>query len=368
MKPDVKGIILARLFGRWRLPSPFEEGYTIVLPSPMDMPFLLRFALEGIQHLDTTNCRQILIVPDGWGDDGGAGLKAVMKQFDDPRLQIVDLRRRDIFLTRRFKPPGGSATHWMQIVHATNHCRCEHAFLHDADAFHISRDGIERQYRETRDRGMYTLGVTARWDPFFIENGFTIPGTWELMYSTRWARSRPPLSLKGRLTKTPHGWNEFDSMLYPQYLDHESGKVGVMDSPPGFVHFSGSIFTYRLFRDRDGATVRDELFRILLLAILEDLIPAADGRRVTPQVKDLYPGITDPNAPVTYVSEVSEKSYPEFREMMEQLCDCPVFAGERADRMRALLAPFDEHWAKLAEQRGDADLKPVGAFRRSGLG
>ena len=58
------------LFSRWWRRCAFEDGYTIVLPSPMDMPFLLRYALEGLAHLNTENCRQILVVPDGCVDDG----------------------------------------------------------------------------------------------------------------------------------------------------------------------------------------------------------------------------------------------------------------------------------------------------------
>ena len=33
---------------------------------------------------------------------------------------------------------------------------------------------------------MATLGVTGRLDPFFKAVGYEIPGTWELMFSTRW--------------------------------------------------------------------------------------------------------------------------------------------------------------------------------------
>ena len=76
---------------------------------------------------------------------------------------------------------------------------------------------------------------------------------------------------------------EFDSMLYPMYLDAPSGTIGVMEPPPGLVHFNGTIVSYRFFRMGRGKV--DELFRLLLLAMLEDLIPCrrragrADGCR-----------------------------------------------------------------------------------------
>src|SRR5512135_3665955 len=107
----------------------------------------------------------------------------------------------------------GAGTHWMQALTGIVHARCAHAFLHDSDAFFVDSDGLERQYRECRDRGMATLGVTARLDPLFVEVGYEIPGTWELMFSTRWARQRSPYFLKGGWYRTPRGIYEFDSML-----------------------------------------------------------------------------------------------------------------------------------------------------------
>ena len=79
-----KQLALALVFSRWRRPCAFEDGYTIVLPSPMDMPFLLRYALEGLAHLNTENCRQILVVPDGCVDDRGDALQRVIDVFRRP--------------------------------------------------------------------------------------------------------------------------------------------------------------------------------------------------------------------------------------------------------------------------------------------
>jgi hypothetical protein len=361
---DPKGIVLRALFSRWRRPCPYEGGYTILLPSPMDMPFLLRFSLEGLRRVDTCNCRQILVIPDGWGDDGGKALRDVVDGWDDPRVEFVELPALDLFLNRRTKPPNGASTHWMMAVAGTNHARCEYAFLHDSDAFFLDDEGLERQYRECRDRGMYTLGVTARWDAFFQRLGYAIPGTWELMYSTRWARSRAPYYLKGRIVATPDGVNEFDSMLYPQYLDYGTGRVGVMEAPPPLVHFNGTIVTYRIFRDRAGRQVVDELFRVLLLALLEEQIPGEDSGRVVPSVEDLARGLDDPSAPVVYHSEAAAREYPTFRRMIDELCDAPIFRGARAGRIREQIRPFDDHFSDRA---GAAD-SPAPAARKHGLG
>ena len=92
MRLDLKGKVLAALFAHWPSASGARDGYTILLPSPMDMPFLLQYALEGLRHMDTTHCNQILVIPDGWSRDGGAALRHVLEPADDPRLDMVDLR------------------------------------------------------------------------------------------------------------------------------------------------------------------------------------------------------------------------------------------------------------------------------------
>ncbi len=359
-----KALVLGTLFRKWRPPCALEQGYTLLLPSPMDMPFLLRFALESLLGMDTTNCKQILVVPDGWGNDRGKALRDVVDSFDDLRIEMVNLTAFDYAIIRSMRPPGCASTHWMMVVNGTRFARCEHAFLHDADAFFLESDGLERQYRECRDRGMYTLGVTARWDPFFTNLGYSIPGTWELMYSTRWARSYSPYELKGVRRETPHGSQEFDSMLYPQYLDFPKGKVGVMEHPPRLVHFNGTIFTYRMFRDRKGKPVVDELFRVLLLALLEDLLPPKDGRRIAPTAAELAVGLTDPAAPVTYSSETAVRTYPVFRGEIDELCQAPIFEGARADRIRELIKPFDDHFRAIGPARESAGV----VLRTHGLG
>src|SRR3954467_13442415 len=92
MRLDLKRILQTALFGRWRRPHPLVDGYTILLQMPMDMPFLLRFALEGLRWMNTENCRQILVISDGWGDDGGRALREVVAAVDDARVELVDLR------------------------------------------------------------------------------------------------------------------------------------------------------------------------------------------------------------------------------------------------------------------------------------
>jgi len=150
-------------------------------------------------------------------------------------------------------------------------------------------------------------------------------------------------------------------MLYPQFVDYPSGKVGILDPPPRLVHFSGAITTYRTFRSRVGHPVVDEYFRLLFLALLEDLLPSPDGPRVLPSVGELTRGLDDPSAPVTYGSRQATREYPIFREMVDDLCKSSIFQGPRADRISELMRPFDEHFqAQLATITEDRQDGPSG--------
>ena len=344
---DWKWLALAPFIGRWRRPGPSVDGYTILLPSPMDMPFLLQFALEGMRHLDTSHCRQIIVISDGCGADRAAALRQVVDSCGDSRVELARLRAAAHFVVHGMRRSGGaiaSWTHWAMIIEGINRAKCDYIFLHDADAFCLERDGLERQYRECRDRGMATLGVMARWDPFFREIGFTIPGTYELMFSARWVRRHGPLDLKGRQRQTTHGLRVFDTMLYPQFQDYPSGRIGILDPPPQLLHFAGAITLYRMFCDRGDQPVVDEEFRLLFLALMEDLFPSPSGNRLLPSTSMLAHGLHDPSAAVTYGSPRATREYPTFRTMIEDLCNSPIFQGPRAEQIRASIYPFDRHY------------------------
>lgn len=352
---DRKTVLLNALYGRWGRCPATAEGYTILLPYPADMPFLLRFALEGLRHLDLTHCRQILVVGDGMGGDA-AEVAALVAAADDPRIEVVGLGPIDRLVVGQLGGVG-SSLHWLAIVRGTARATGRAIFLHDSDAFFLEAGGIERQYRELVDRGLDTLGVTARIDPLFRDAGYAIPGTWEMIYRTSWARSHAPAAHKGRHQATPHGEHVFDTMLYPQYLDYPRGRVGVMADPPRLVHFNGTIVTYRCYRGSPGLAIEDEFFRLLLLAMLEDLLPSADGRRVLPEVAELVRCLAGgPPAHVSYHFPGAGANYATFRRLVGELCRSPIMVGSRADRLLAAIRPFDDHFAALGGISADLSL------------
>ncbi len=355
-----KDLILEFLFGHWRPAGTLADGYSIVLPMPMDMPFLLWFALEALRGMDTTRCNQMVVVPDGWGSDGGQAMERVVKSFDDPRIALSRMPWKVHHFIHTFQRLRSgdmhSTLHWAMIVEGTNCVNSKHAFLHDADAFFIDPNSLERQYAECRDRGMITLGVEYRADTFFSANGYSIPGTWEMMYSVPWARSRSPLALKGKWRDTPLGRHEFDTMLYPQYLDYACGKVGAMMPRPRLVHFHGTIGRYRGYNDPRNGPAADNLFRLLLLSMLQELVPKDLCTRKLPTPRELARGLDDPTASIRYDSQRAADEFPGFRRQIDELMQAPVFAGERATCIRGYIAPFDDYFAsRPPRERGSAE-------------
>jgi hypothetical protein len=260
---------------------------------------------------------------------------------------------------------GVSGSHWMSIVKGTSRATAQYVFLHDSDSFFLDAAFLEQQYRQCVDNELHTLGVEARWDPAFTGIGYSLPGTWELMYSNRWVRSRRPANAKAMLHRTPHGPIMFDTLLYAQYLDYASGKVRVAEGAARIVHFSATIITYREFRRRTGQCVADVLFRILFLALLESVVPGKKGR-LLPTVEELAEGLTDASRAAHYRADGIGKDYAEFRTMIDKLCDAPIIKGDRAECLRALLQPFDAHFAK-ALAPGEAGER-VAKLREHGLG
>jgi hypothetical protein len=57
-------------------------------------------------------------------------------------------------------------------------------------------------------------------------------------------------------------------------------------------------------------------------------------------------------------------NYPTFRRLLRELCESPVFQGERAERIDELVRPFDEHF----KDRTPVETAGQPRYRSHGLG
>lgn len=352
----------AAIYGTWRGQSASDgDRYSIFLAAPMDMPFLLRLAFEVLSAARTDRCREILVIPDGSRNDRGEALKKEIEFSGDQRTRYVEPGLRWRLLMPHVH------NHPAMMALATESAQCRYAFVHDLDAFINNPNTIENMFDEIRERNMVAMGVTPRWDPAFIEMDLTIPGTWELFFDTCWLRTRPRQMVFGRSQNTPAGHVAFDSMLYPQFLEGRSGRVGVTQRPSSIVHFNGTVRTFRNFQNHGDKQVTDQLFRLALLSAIETVLSRSPGERVTPAFDELAKGLADANAPVRFDSKTNWRGYAEFRTMVEQMCHTAVFRGERANAIKQLFAVFDRHFDYDPDQTVVPALDTADV-RASGLG
>jgi len=362
---ELKRFVLGLVYPGWRRKTVADDGYTFIMPAPMDMPFLCYLALAGLRQVDLRDCREILVVADGWQGADTSSLAAAVAAAGviAAPVRLVPVPTRQRVALNVFKHHAGLA-HWTQIVEAIDEAETDLIFLHDSDAFFTDGTLLQSSYEHCRAQGLQTLGVTARWDPAFTSIGMKLPGTWELMFSSRWARNWHPVDHKSGLRTTERGRINFDTMLYPQYCDYAGGRIGVRETD-SFLHLSGTIVTYRAYREFHDRQVGDELFRLLFLSLLNEVCPSFPGDAGLPSVSELARGLDDPGRRVHYRFPGVAAKYREFRAFVAKLMDAPVFAVSR-NAMATMIRPFDEHFAALGPD-APGTAQEYGKLRQHGL-
>lgn len=338
MKSYIKRALLSAFYPAWRSTKRNFDGYSIVVPAPMDMPFLTYWSLRGLNQMDLSNCHEILVVPDGCGKDEGRSLMEAIKLSGVDRVRLLPVTNRNRAVISLFGDSG--IAHWMTIVEAINHSETEWLFLHDADAFFTEKSLLEDNYAVCKASSMKCLGVTARWDPLFTSADMYLPGTWELFFSRDWARTWSPISHKAGNRYIDGASAFFDTMLYPMYRDYGCNGIGIRRNE-SFMHLSGTVVTYRRWLDYINQSVGDELYRLLFLCLLRELSPDIESECRLPKIVDLYNGLNDSNCRVHYRFPDAAINYQEFNKFIRAVLNLDLFSPYSA-RAAMLLKPFDD--------------------------
>jgi hypothetical protein len=147
----------------------------------------------------------------------------------------------------------------------------------------------------------------------------------------------------GRKEQCSNGMIEFDSLLYPLFLEYPSGRIGISNLRHDIVHFNGTIRSFRVFKQnqRRSAASNDKLFRLLLLTVLEDIATTENSMRITPTISMLTECLVSKSGPIHYDLEKGHGFYAEFRDMINLLTRTPSFDKQYANQIRSKLVPFD---------------------------
>jgi hypothetical protein len=344
------------LYRRWReAPAPLEEGYTVLLPVPADLPVFLKLAMATIARQDAAHRRETLVLPDASssGFEGAFHRYLVSWPARQP-IRIVPFGPLSRALAQRQRNPG--LNHWLQFVHGVTETRSVHALLHDADLFIADGDFLKKRYEAAAQSGAACFGVSPVWDDWYRATGYGhVVATWELFFDVRWARSFEPWQHRGHEDVIDGMRHIFDTTLLPQCRT-EASRIVLSPPESEFTHFNYVICTYRLFQRSQGSW-EDEHFRLLLVRLLIDAVDDSGWSYEVPALADLARGLSDPSARVTYTSSATREHYPEFRGKLERLISGNILGEDAAASIQRGIGPFDEAmgWSGSAGATGDAE-------------
>jgi hypothetical protein len=241
---DLRQKLIEYTYSRWSSSHrELSDGYTILLPTPSDLPVFFSLALAIIQKQDLTGLREILVIPDWPSQPFEEFCADIGRKSGDLPIRLVSLKLRDQLAWAVTK--GITTRHFTQLVRGIDETHTEHAIIHDSDLFLPPSDFLRTQCEACRDRGLAVLGVEPRREMVF-DGHSTFVATWEMTFSVRWAKSFPPFMHKGQFSVVGGRRQDFDTTLLPQYLTDEK-LIGWTPRHGDFFHFQYVIATYRDF-------------------------------------------------------------------------------------------------------------------------
>ena len=337
---------LRTLYGRWPdAPQPPQPGYTLLMPVPPDLPVFFKLAVDVCARQDLSRLHETLVIPDRFDPSFRPVFEQVSGRWPQGRMRLLEPGPVDR-LTRRVIGLEGGRIHWLQIVLAVNATRTTHALLHDVDLFLLDRDFLRTQYEECVERGLGCMGLQTRWPHPGLDH---LMGPWEIVFDLGWMRGHSPFKMCPQnydFPATAQGtgvrrlWA--DSTMLGQFLTAPQ-RLGIRTGARRFIHFESVLWNYRRLQAAT-APFEDAKLSILLIRLLIDAYDpdANDTYGSVPSIEQLTRGTTDPASRVTYCAAPTRANYSTFRQRMEQLICSPIIEPDKAHRLRAGLAPFDE--------------------------
>lgn len=337
----------AARFSAWPERTAEQEGYSLLMPVPGDLPVFLELALATCATQDAEHRIETIVVPDR---PTGA-VRAIVAEraagWNGPlRLQPFPRPERELL------PRMGNPFHnyGIQLITGVSVASGSHVILHDADLFLTEPSGLDGRYTRTRDEGLDVSGVDQAWDTWFTDHDLTIAATWELCARRDWLRSFPPYLHMGHEGELLGERHIFDITLHAQGLSDQR-RIAIHDHGDRIVHFNHVIGTYRHFQKAHGS-FDDDRFRLLLIRLFIDLFAQHDHPYDLPTIEELALGLDDPRALVRYppVSDRTRQDYADYRRKLQLILTGAWASADRADDAATALRAFDAHYHYAPER------------------
>jgi len=343
-------------FPAWpRLTGRLEEGYTVLVPVPGDLPAFAELALSVLRKQTAGYRVATFVIPDQPSSAIRQLVRRARPTWPD-ELTLVALPPPELWFAHKLRSV--SRIHWLQVTAGLGKVHSTHAVLHDADLFLFDPCVLDDQYVLARDRGLSCLGVSPVWDGWYKASGRDLVATWEMLASVDWFRSFSPAQ------HGPHDgeiWGErhtFDTTLYPQAVTEQRliARTSIGDK---IAHFNYVVSTYRHFQ-RSRGRFPDHNFRLLLISTLLELFgTTCEVPPLAALAQCLAPRGSSTSRIEFPTSEAGSMSYARFRTDLSAVLSSPFAPAPERARATRLLKPFDDHYqwaqvgARTAEQTSD---------------
>jgi hypothetical protein len=267
---DIRSKVIEYAYSQWSdNDRELSGGYTILLPTPSDLPLFLNLALEIIKNQDLTDLKEILIIPDWPSPLVEEFYRHIAKDYVNLPIRFISLRRRDQLAWALTKSI--TTRHFTQLVRGIDETNTDYAIIHDSDLFLPSGNFLRTQYEACHNRKLVAFGVEP-WQP---EDPDTFVATWEMTFSVKWAKSFPPFMHRGQIKVIKgHRW-DFDTTLLPQYLTDEQ-LIDWNSRQGDFFHFRYTIAAYRKFVNGQRLPANYGL-KLFLIRTLIDAFDVSDS-------------------------------------------------------------------------------------------
>ncbi|MEJ5914121.1 hypothetical protein [Pseudokineococcus sp. 1T1Z-3] len=328
-------------FGRWwSVAAIDDEGYTVLVPVPGDLPVFTDLALAVCRQQSGRHRRRTLVVPDRRSPAVAAAVARERPTWPGGSLELLDLPPVDQLVLPRLGDPGRN--HGAQLVAGASAASTRRVVLHDADLFMLDPDLHDRMHEAAEASDLDVLGLSPAWDPWYSARGRELAATWEQTARTAWLRAYPPHRHLGHEASVGGERHVVDTTFWAQWHT-DPGRVGVDPrSAEDVVHFNYVISTYRRFQRSEGS-FHDGSFRLLLVRLFQDLFGRGEAPPGLPPLDRLAAGL-DGSSEVTY-EPGDASTYRAFRQQISRILAAPWVERERSSEAEALLAPFDDRFA-----------------------
>ncbi len=336
--------LLRRRYMTWRPPvDPPQDGYTLLMPVPGDLPILTRLALDVCSRQDPTGRHETILLPDRltpeWLD-----LVAPLAQTSSAGVvRWVALDTFDALMVERYAD--AALINWLQWVRGVEAVTTTHAVWHDSDLFFTDPCFLRQHVETCATRGLAVYGVSPAWDSWYARRGLGhITAAWEIAFAVAWARRFAPWDFRGHDAAWNGERHTFDVTYWPQ-ANTPPDHIARLPTESGFVHFSHVVSEYRLFQAA-GGPFEDAHYRLLLVRLLADAYAAPSSAASIPALGDLIAGIDTDAARVTYRRPTTRANWPACYARLAPLLAGGILGGATTEALRAGVARFERALAR----------------------